>query len=306
MRQLYFYSLLMVLLLGGRAGWAQNYTANFTTAPDASCTLAVGCESFQVTLDGVVYVFAFAPDNGGGSFKHLSTGGVGNGPSMDLRSRTFNVLTTERVTITRLDGGLFNAASLYVDNLDGKPVTLQAFMGASPVGNAQIVPTDGKQTVSFGGSSVNSIQITSTDFFRTSLDDFTVCVPPTVSLSKGLACPGQPTQFTATSSDVSPGAQYLWDFNNDGTTDATTTTNTTTNLYPSPGSYTAKVTVLQGGCQGSATIPVSIVARATAVLTGGGPVCAADSATVSIALTGTGPWVVSYSNGPTTFITSGI
>ena len=297
MRQFYFYSLLMVLLLGVRVGWAQNYTANFTTAPAASCSQTAGCASFQLTLGGVVYVFAFAPDNGSGSFQHIAFGGVGNGPSMDLRSTNFDILTTERVTITRLDGGLFNAVSLYVDNLNGKPVTLQPFVGASPAGTAQTVSTGGKQTVSFGGSSVNSIQLTSNDFYQVSLDDFSVCVAPSVSFNAAGLCLGAATGFTNTSTSVLPGATYEWDFNSDNVIDATTANPSHT--YPAAGDYTAKLTIKQGGCVSSATKAITINTTPTAALSGGGTVCAGSSATLSIALTGTAPWSVTYTDGTT-------
>ena len=287
----------MVLLLGARAGWAQNYTANFTTSPAGCGEGTTGCESFQVTLGGVVYVFAFAPDNGGGSFKHYTFGGVDNGPAMELESRRFDSLSTERVTITRLDGGLFNAVSIYVDNFNGKPITLQPFVGASPVGNAQTVPTKGKQTVFFGGSSVTSILLTSRDFYQAGLDDFTVCVAASVSFNAAGVCLGAATSFTNTSTSVLPGATYEWDFNSDNVIDATIANPSYT--YPAAGDYTAKLTIRQGGCVSSATKAIKINTRPTATLSGGGTFCTGGQATLSIDLTGTAPWSVTYTDGTT-------
>ena len=316
MRKRYLSSLLLLMLswLLAPGGRAQDFIAGFNTAPNYSCStsgepLQPNC--FQVTLNGVVYVFAFAANGGGGSFLHINTGGVGNGPSMDLQSTVFDKNTGEKMTITRLDGGTFSFSSIYVDHLEvssvaKEPVTVQPFLGSVPAAGAQTVNEGGKQTLDFNGVTTSSVQITSNDFYYISLDDFTICVPPMFTLTKGASCPGQPTQFTSTSSNVAPGASYLWDFNDDGTTDATTSAATASFTYPAPGNYTAKLTVRQGACEASSTIPVNIVPRSTAVLTGGGQICAADSATLSIALTGTGPWTVAYSDGSTTYITPGV
>ncbi len=309
MRKFYLSSLLLLLTwLAAPAGWSQGLTANFDAPPNPTCAIPNTCPSFTVNVSGVNFVFTYTTEGDGGSFQHIATGGVGNGASIDVRSASDapNLSTVEKVTIVRQDGGTFAFSSLFVDVLSGKPVTVEPFLGAGSAAPAQTVAVGTEQLLAFGGVTADRVQLTSPDFWFTSIDAFSVCVTPTVLLTKGLSCPGQATQFTATTSNVSSAAQYLWDFNNDGTTDATTTTNVTTNLYASPGSYTAKVTVVQGTCQNSATIPVSIVARATAVLSGGGPICGADSTTISIALTGTGPWTVSYSNGVTTFITPGV
>jgi hypothetical protein len=78
MRKFYLSSLLLMLSwLVAPAGWAQDFTAGFDTAPDYSCSTIAPPrpECFQVTLNGVVYVFAFTSEGGGGSFAHRNVGG---------------------------------------------------------------------------------------------------------------------------------------------------------------------------------------------------------------------------------------
>jgi predicted secreted protein len=304
MRKLYLSSLLLVLSwLVAPVGWAQDFTAGFDTAPDYSCSTSGNTRQpncFQVTLNGVVYVFAFTTDGGGGSFLHINTGGVGNGPSMDLLSTNFDVTTGEKVTITRLDGGTFAFSSIYVDHLENatvakEPVTVRPFLLGAPAAASQTVLEGGKQTLTFNGVITSSVEITCDDFYYISLDNFSVCVPPSVSFNAAGLCLGAPTNFTNTATQVLPGATYQWDFNNDNVVDATSPNASFT--YPAAGTYTAKLTIKQGGCVSSAEKQVTISARPTAVLSGGGTVCAGTSSTLSIALTGTPPWSVTYTDG---------
>jgi hypothetical protein len=211
---------------------------------------------------------------------------------MDLRSSVFNVTTGERVTITRLDGGTFAFSSIYVDHLASatvakEPVTVQPFLLGAPAAAAQTVLEGGKQTLIFNSAITSSVQITSNDFYQLSLDNFTVCVPPSVSFNAAGLCLGTATNFTNTATQVLPGATYQWDFNNDNIVDATSPNASFT--YPAAGTYTARLTIKQGGCTSSAEKQVTISARPTAALSGGGTVCAGSSSTLSIALTGTPP-----------------
>jgi predicted secreted protein len=219
---------------------------------------------------------------------------------MDLLSKVFDVTTSEKVTITRLDGGTFAFSSIYVDHLESanvakEPVTVQPFLGAVPAAAAQTVLEGGQQTLVFNGVATSSVQITCDDFYFISLDNFSVCVPPSVSFSAAGLCLGTATSFTSTATQVLPGATYQWDFNNDNIVDATSPNASFT--YPAAGTYTAKLTIKQGGCTSSAEKQVTISARPTAALSGGGTVCAGNSSTLSITLTGTPPWSVTYTDG---------
>ena len=72
-----------------------------------------------------------------------------------------------------------------------------------------------------------------------------------------------------------------------------------------PGTYTVTNTIAaSGSCAASSdTYDVTVKAQPTATLSGGGGICAGSGNTVnvSVALTGTGPWSVTASNGSTTF-----
>ena len=82
------------------------------------------------------------------------------------------------------------------------------------------------------------------------------------------------TTLTARADDPDSGegiAEYLWDFDNDGFTDAVTTTGSFSRNYPSAGSYTAKVTVVDHrGKTAIATIPITVSAPSSGNSGGGG------------------------------------
>jgi hypothetical protein len=74
-----------------------------------------------------------------------------------------------------------------------------------------------------------------------------------------------------------------------------------------PGTYTVTNTIAaSGSCPlTTATATVTINPLPTATITGGGNICTGNNATVSIALTGTGPWNFTYSDGSNTTPVSG-
>ncbi|MDF7813550.1 HYR domain-containing protein [Hymenobacter sp. YC55] len=91
-----------------------------------------------------------------------------------------------------------------------------------------------------------------------------------------------------------------------GTTQQTinniSTSSYTFTVRPTASSTTYSLTsVSDAGCTGTVTGTATITVRATptATLSGGGPVCLGGSATLRVALTGTAPWSVTYTNGTT-------
>ena len=84
--------------------------------------------------------------------------------------------------------------------------------------------------------------------------------PPVAALAPaGPACAGTTVSFdaSASSGQISP---YEWDFDGDGTIDATTTVPTATFTYPTPGTYTAFVTVIdERGLCPSSTISTEVI-----------------------------------------------
>ena len=76
-------------------------------------------------------------------------------------------------------------------------------------------------------------------------------------------CYGQESQMMDLSANVSPGAQYSWDFNNDGLTDDTTV-GSTAHTYTSYDSYIVNLTIDNGGnCSSSAEFLVNFTDAAS-------------------------------------------
>jgi gliding motility-associated-like protein len=73
----------------------------------------------------------------------------------------------------------------------------------------------------------------------------------------------------------------------------------------SAGTYTATLKNT-AGCDSIATLVVATQPVATATITGGNPICVGQSTTVSIMLTGTAPWNLTYSDGTNTYTINGI
>lgn len=82
--------------------------------------------------------------------------------------------------------------------------------------------------------------------------------PPLTGFEVLANCAGAVAIFTDTSTDVLPGAQYAWDFENDGIINSTESS-FVAHIYTEPGSYMAKLTITNpGGCAQTAYIPVII------------------------------------------------
>ena len=121
-----------------------------------------------------------------------------------------------------------------------------------------------------------------------------ICLPPAPAFTAAAVCAGTPTMFTDVSTTVEAGATYAWDVDGDDTTDYTTAGNVS-HQYAAAGTYAAKLTITQGACSESFTRQVTVWPLPTATLSGTATVCAGTSATLSVQLTGTAPWVLTYS-----------
>lgn len=86
-----------------------------------------------------------------------------------------------------------------------------------------------------------------------------VCAPPVVSFTASTAVAGTPTSFTDAST-ANAGATYSWDFDNNGTEDATTVGDVGY-TYLNTGTYTARLTITDGGCISSSTITVNVFSQ---------------------------------------------
>jgi gliding motility-associated-like protein len=71
------------------------------------------------------------------------------------------------------------------------------------------------------------------------------------------------------------------------------------------GTYTATLKNV-AGCDSIATLFVATQPLATATVSGGNPICTGQSTTISVALTGTAPWTLTYSDGSASHTITGI
>lgn len=124
------------------------------------------------------------------------------------------------------------------------------------------------------------------------------CTPPVASFTVEHVCLGKPTLFTDASTNVASDARYEWDFNNDGSVDNITKGNVTY-TFASTGTYTTKLTIKQGTCEANFTQQVVVHALPTAMLSGDATICTGSSSNLSVVLTGTAPWTITYTDGST-------
>lgn len=123
-------------------------------------------------------------------------------------------------------------------------------------------------------------------------------VPTATLLGGGSICNGSATPLT-----VNLGGTGPWNLvYNDGTTNQTVN-NIATSPYiinaSTAGNYTL-VSVANAQCSGTANGSAVVIVNTspTAAISGGGTICADGSTTtISVALTGTGPWIIKYTDG---------
>ncbi len=247
---------------------AQTAVIDFNTSPSAACASVDGCTSFTATASSTTFSFSLESTDPDSDMQWLAAGGGVSGTgSMDVFSSVDPILsTTEKVIITKQGGGSFIFNSIFIKNDGGgELVSVQAFKNNLAVGSAQTVAKGSTATLDFGGIDVDKIEISSTDFYYTSFDHFTftTCTNPVASFTVSTVCQGEATQFTDGSSNVANDATYAWDFDNNGSTD-NSTKGSVTHVYPGPGTYTAKLTITQGGCTNSTTRAVTVTQRSDA------------------------------------------
>jgi PKD repeat protein len=120
------------------------------------------------------------------------------------------------------------------------------------------------------------------------------CLPPVPQFTAAPVCAGETTTFADASSTVEANATYAWDVNGDDVTDYTTK-GSITHKYTAAGTYNVKLTITQGACSQQYTQAVTVRELPTASISGTPTICAGNTASLPVHLTGTAPWTLTYS-----------
>ena len=127
----------------------------------------------------------------------------------------------------------------------------------------------------------------------------------TAAFTHGSACLGQGTDFTDGSSASQNGiTAWDWDFG-----DATPVVHTQNPVHPftSTGTFTVTLTAYSGdGCPNTTTHTITVGALASADISGTTAICVGSSASLSVGLTGSQPWSITYTDGTTPVTVNGI
>lgn len=179
----------------------------------------------------------------------------------------------------------------------GQPATLTTTVSQTG-GTYNWLPgnqTTSSITVSPNNSTNYTVEYTLNGCTGTDVANVTVNPLPTVSSTNATICSGGTATITA--SGTPSGGTYAW----------TPGGQNTAAISVSPAatqSYT--VTYTANGCSNSATGTVTVNNPPTASISGGGSVCAGQTAPITVNLTGTGPWNFTYSDGTNTNTVSNV
>ncbi|HEX8330861.1 MAG TPA: T9SS type A sorting domain-containing protein [Hymenobacter sp.] len=222
--------------------------------------------------------------------------GTGSGAAATYTTTEYDLNATHLLVLKYTFDEADNTSELFVNpTTDTEPATASA--RSAETGTTPAAPNDNIGAVALrqGSASptllVDGIRVGTT--YRVVKTGLT-CFPPVASFTAAPVCVGTPTAFVDASTNLEANATYAWDINNDGTTDFTTKGNSSY-TYAEAGVYTVKLTVTQGTCSDSFTQQVTVRALPTAALSGDATVCTGETATLTLRLTGTAPWTLSYS-----------
>ncbi|WP_300660015.1 T9SS type A sorting domain-containing protein [Fluviicola sp.] len=268
---------------------------------------------------------AFCP---GGSVTLTSSAASGNTWSTGATSQSITVNTAGSYTVTTTAAGCTSAASA------AQTVTVNALDNATfTYPSNSICDAAPNQTPTTSVAGTFSATPTGLNFVSTSTGEINVGLSTSGSYSitytTSGACPNTSTQTVVISG--APDATFTYAqpsycttatnpspvFGTGASAGAFSSTaglviNASTgviNLASStPGTYTVTNSIAaNGSCPASTEVfNVSIAASPTATVSGGGQLCGTGTIPVSIALAGTGPWDITYTNGTTPTTVNGV
>ncbi|MBC6608117.1 T9SS type A sorting domain-containing protein [Hymenobacter sp. BT188] len=261
------------------------------------------------------YFFHLGPAAIGSTFKARlftragSTSGTvqfgisGNGSTIKYTTESYPLNTTHLLVVKYDYDEAGSITKLFVNPAAGaEPATASAEvaeLGSSP---ANIGAMAIRQGTNVPKLTIDGIRVgNSYRVVRTGL----ICLEPVPAFTAATACVGSATAFTDASTVVESNATYAWDVESDGKVDYTTVGNIS-HTYAAAGTYTATLVITQGACSATYTQKVTVRELPTATLSGTATVCAGTSTSLSVALTGTGPWSLTYTDGTTPVAVTGI
>jgi hypothetical protein len=124
----------------------------------------------------------------------------------------------------------------------------------------------------------------------------TVVPRPSASITAPPAACTDATGLVASVPDGGPGVSYTWTITN-GTITSGAGTHAVTFSVGAASPLQLSVTVSNGICPSSSSVSLPVTPAATAVVSGGGTVCAGEQAPITVALTGAPPWTLLWSDG---------
>lgn len=248
------------------------------------------------------YFLHLGPANLGSTFRprvfvrRTGTGklqfGISGSGAATYNTTEYELNTTYQLVVKYVFDETGNVSQLFINPAAAaEPAT--ANVSVSEAGTSS--PSDiGTLAIRQGSSSpalvLDGIRIGTT--YRTVQTGLT-CETPQPAFAATTVCVGAATAFTSTSTVVEANATFAWDVDGDGKTDYTTK-GAFTHTYAAAGTYQATLTITQGTCSNTYTQAVTVRALPTATLAGTTTVCAGESATLAVHLTGTAPWTLSY------------
>ena len=119
--------------------------------------------------------------------------------------------------------------------------------------------------------------------------------PSAAITAPAAACVGA-TGLPASVPDAGAGVTYAWTITN-GTITSGAGTHAITFSAGATSPLQLAVTVSNGACSSASSASLPVTPAPTAVVTGGGTVCAGQSAAITVALTGAPPWTLRWSDG---------
>jgi PKD repeat protein len=120
-------------------------------------------------------------------------------------------------------------------------------------------------------------------------------------------CAGSSVTFTNTSTGTSGSTTYNWDFGANATPATANTIGPHNVTYSTSGAKTIILIVTEGAFDTETKNNyITVNARPTSVVSGTATICNGSSTTISVALTGAQPWALTWSDGTTPTVVTGI